>query len=65
MAKLIRINPLDNVAVAVHDITAGEACYLDGENITASGDITAGHKMALRDIPEGGNVIKNQSERVV
>ena len=58
MAKLIRINPLDNVAVAVHDITAGEACYLDGENITASGDIPAGHKMALRDIPEGGNVIK-------
>ena len=58
MAKLIRINPLDNVAVAVHDISAGEECYIDGENISAAEDIPAGHKMALRDIAEGEDIIK-------
>ena len=58
MAKLIRINPLDNVAVAVHDIPAGEECYMDGENISAAEDIPAGHKMALRDIAEGEDIIK-------
>lgn len=58
MAALIRINPADNVAVAVTDVAAGETCLVDGMRITAVSDIPAGHKMALRKLSEGENVIK-------
>lgn len=58
MAKLIKINPLDNVAVAVDNIRPGEECFIDGETISAGDIIPSGHKMALKDIAEGENVIK-------
>ena len=58
MAKFIRINPSDNVAVAVHDAVAGEESIIDGQTVTATENIPAGHKMALEDIGEGENVIK-------
>lgn len=44
--KFIKINPVDNVAVAVQDVE------------TASGFVPAGHKVALRDLAEGEDVIK-------
>ena len=44
--KFIKINPADNVAVAVQDVE------------TASGFVPAGHKVALRDLAEGEDVIK-------
>ena len=44
--KFIKINPADNVAVAVQDVE------------TASGSVPAGHKVALRDLAEGEDVIK-------
>ena len=46
MAEYIKINPADNVAVAIHDIDTGAA------------SIPAGHKFALRDLAEGEDVIK-------
>lgn len=54
MARFIRINPADNVAVALTDLEKGEDVYgtLLAENIPA------GHKIALEHIPEGGNAIK-------
>lgn len=52
--RYIRINPADNVAVALADLKAGEDVY----GVTLTGDVPAGHKIALRPVPEGGEVIK-------
>ena len=50
MAKqTIIINELDNVAVALEDLHAGET----HEGVELTEDITKGHKFALKDIDEG------------
>lgn len=60
LAKHIHIS--DNVATCVADITAGETVHVrfDGVETTyvANQDINFGHKIALRDIPEGEYIIK-------
>ncbi len=54
----------DDVAVVVADVTAGvevKTVTLDGKEIgtvTAVEDIPLGHKIALRDVAEGKEVIK-------
>ena len=58
MAVIVKINPADNVAVAVTDVAAGEVCHIDGRQITAASAIPAGHKMALRNLEKGMDVIK-------
>ena len=58
MAKFIRINIADNVAVAVSDAAKGESCLVDGAGLVAVDDIPAGHKIALKDFTAGENVIK-------
>ncbi len=50
----IRINPADNVAVALTDLSSGSVV----EGITLRMDIPRGHKIALKDFKEGENVIK-------
>ena len=59
MKKLIRINSLDNVAVALVDLTAGESCIID-QNLTVviSENIGRGHKFALTEIKAHENIIK-------
>ncbi|MDD2648295.1 MAG: altronate dehydratase family protein [Eubacteriales bacterium] len=52
--KAKRINPLDNVAVALFPLKSGETEL----GVRLSADIPAGHKFALTDIKRGGNVIK-------
>ena len=58
MDRYIKINSADNVAVAVHPLSAGETVGVDGLRLTLSEDIPAGHKFALRDLHTGDNVIK-------
>ena len=58
MAKFIKINSADNVAVSVSDIEAGESVFIDNQEITAAENIPAGHKMALKDLSEGDDIIK-------
>lgn len=58
MKDFLKINPADNVAVAINPLPAGTALCVDGDGITLVADIPAGHKFALRDIAEGENVIK-------
>lgn len=53
-ARLLRITPQDNVAVALEPIIAGTPVF----GITARVDIPRGHKIALAPIPAGANVIK-------
>ena len=52
--KYIKINPSDNVAVALEDLSKGELV----EGLTLLMDIPRGHKIVLRDLKEGDNVIK-------
>ena len=56
--KSIKIHPRDNVAVALEEIRQGETIQVDGLPVTAAETITRGHKIALEEIPEGGEVIK-------
>ena len=56
--KFLKINPADNVAVAIAPLSAGEKINVDGQEITLNEDIPAGHKFALKNLAEGENVIK-------
>ena len=46
--KYLRINPADNVAVAIVNLPAGEHLSVDDIEITLNEDIPAGHKFALK-----------------
>ena len=50
----IKINPADNVAVALQDLSKGAVV----EGVTLSMDIPRGHKIVLRDLKAGENVVK-------
>lgn len=54
----IKIHPVDAVAIAVEDLKAGQTVTAGGTEVTLINDIPAGHKFALRDIPQGENIIK-------
>ena len=56
--KYLKINPADNVAVAITTLQKGEKFDIDGHEITLNEDIPAGHKFALQDFAKGENVIK-------
>ena len=51
--RALRIDPADNVAVAVGPVGAGVELNFDGNRIVAREDIGAGHKIALHPIAEG------------
>ena len=50
--------PIDNVVVALHPIAKGTLVEVDGLSVTALEDIPQGHKMAVKPIKNGENVIK-------
>lgn len=53
------INAADNVAVALEDIRKGALVRLpDGRELVAGADIPFSHKVALRDIARGRDVLK-------
>lgn len=54
MASYLRINPADNVAVALKDLQKGETAL----GVKLIEDIPAGHKFTLVDLTEGADVIK-------
>jgi len=56
--KALIINPSDNVGVALDRIKKGEALNIGSFSIIALEDIDKGHKIALKDIKSGENVIK-------
>lgn len=58
MAEFIKIHHADNVAVAIHDVQAGGCFDIDGVQIVPQTLIPAGHKVALKDIAEGEDVVK-------
>lgn len=54
----LRINPADNVAVAISPLYAGETIEADGRVITLRTDVPAGHKVTLKNFQAGENIIK-------
>jgi altronate hydrolase len=59
MSRYLQIHPEDNVVVCLEELKKGESIVLsDNRTVEALEDVPAGHKMAVKDISEGGNVIK-------
>ena len=58
MKDFIKINENDNVIVALRELAAGETILAGTQEVTARETILAGHKMAIRDIAAGAEVIK-------
>lgn len=56
--QIIKIHPLDNVAVCLEDIPAGSVLSSETNEIKAFEDIKRGHKIALRDIRSGEQIVK-------
>ncbi|MBP5538921.1 MAG: UxaA family hydrolase, partial [Bacteroidales bacterium] len=54
LVKALRINPADNVAVALQDLPKGEVV----EGVRLLEDVPRGHKIVLTDLSEGEDVIK-------
>lgn len=58
MTKYLKINPADNVVVAIADLKAGETIQVDDNTIVLQEDVPAGHKVTLKDFAQGEDVIK-------
>lgn len=56
--KFLKINPDDNVAVAIVPLKKGVCISVDGKEIFLQEDIPAGHKVALKDFAENEDIIK-------
>lgn len=58
MKDFIKIHEKDNVIVALKNFPAGKVIDLGDRTVMAAQDVPAGHKMAICDVKEGGEVIK-------
>lgn len=59
MKKFLRIHPLDNVAVALQPLQAGERLAVDDRlSVTLKTDVRMGHKFLLCDLEAGMDVVK-------
>ena len=58
MQQIIRINPSDNVAVALQPLQSGTKVSVGGLEFVLTSDVPAGHKVALTDLSEGQQVVK-------
>ncbi|MAW93631.1 MULTISPECIES: UxaA family hydrolase [unclassified Leeuwenhoekiella] len=55
-SKLIKVQPQDNVAVALVDLYTGDAVDFEGESIKILSDSKAKHKIALVDLAAGDSI---------
>ena len=58
MQDVIRINQEDNVAVALRPIAKGETLVIGDISVTVSEEIPQGHKVALKPVKAGEEVVK-------
>jgi len=56
--KYLRINPADNVAVALAELTEGESFVVDGRTIVVKQNVPAGHKVALKPFAVNDYIVK-------
>lgn len=55
--KILRINPKDNVLVALQDIEQGEKVLFEGLEYEVLEKIPAKHKFFMQDLPQGSEVV--------
>lgn len=58
MKDVIKINELDNVAVALKELKVNDLINIDDKQLEMREDIKRGHKIALKDFEAGENIIK-------
>ncbi|MGQ8817385.1 UxaA family hydrolase [Serratia sp. NA_13] len=58
MQSMVKIHSLDNVAVALRDLAAGETLALEAQTIRLVQPVTRGHKFALQPIAAGEAITK-------
>ncbi len=58
MPFVLQIKPGDNVAVALRPIQKGDTAETETGHVTAAENIPQGHKIAVREIPAGADIIK-------
>ncbi|MCQ4085648.1 UxaA family hydrolase [Saccharibacillus sp. JS10] len=58
MRTLMKMNPRDNVAVALRPLATGESLHIDQTKLISIHDVPQGHKIALAPIPAGEIVMK-------
>lgn len=56
--QFLKINPADNVVVAIQSLEKGQVLQLEGSTVEVIEDIPAGHKLALLDFAEGDHIVK-------
>ncbi len=56
--RALKLNPRDNVAVAVRSLAAGEQLTIGELEITVGDPIPFGHKVTLSAVRSGGDIIK-------
>ncbi len=54
----LKINPADSVVVCLTPKKKGDIIEVDGQTVTVSEDTPAGHKVLIKEVREGENIIK-------
>jgi altronate hydrolase len=54
----LKINPADSVVVCLQPKKKGDILDIDGKQITVNQDTPAGHKVLIKDVKEGDDIIK-------
>ena len=57
-ATFLKINPADSVVVCLQPKKRGDVIEVDGHSVTLTTDVPAGHKVLIRDVREGQDIIK-------
>ena len=57
-ATFLKINPADSVVVCLQAKKKGDVMEVDGQQVVLNQDTPAGHKVLIRDVREGENIIK-------
>jgi altronate hydrolase len=55
--KLIKVDPTDNVAVALVNLVAGETIAFEGEDVVVLSDTKMKHKIAMKNFESGDKII--------
>jgi altronate hydrolase len=55
--KLIKVDPTDNVAVALVNLVAGETIAFEGKDVVVLSDTKMKHKIAMKDFESGDKII--------
>ena len=54
----LKINPADSVVVCLENMKKGDVITVDGKDIVLHQDTPAGHKVLIKDAPQGTDIIK-------